>query len=289
MKSFFTLVGFVGVLFASGALSFIGIGYINDADKKFGQTEEEVIVNGEKLHGNMAMGSLSEDDLSAPPAIASVDTPTRKTRKSASRNVEESPAIETESIQSQLKRLYNEDRFVMSTVRKWEKEVKDMSTQYTLKPEVLMAAVIIDAYTGDFSKSELRSIARDHAGERVMPMKEALRNYDYGWSMNKLIDKFDLDKRFVSRSRSKAPVIESRTTAEKVSVVQREPAKKSIDIAGKNTSRERVSSVEQEFRKQVAKSMSFQTWEGLMQLGTPEQRDKAKRALNMLLMTSKVK
>jgi hypothetical protein len=289
MKSFFTLVGFVGVLFASGALSFIGIGYINDADKKFGQTEEEVIVNGEKLHGDMAMGSLSEDDLSAPPAVAAVDTPTRKTRKPASRNIEESPAIETESIQSQLKRLYNEDRFVMSTVRKWEEDVKDMSAQYTLKPEVLMAAVIIDAYTGNFSKSELRSIARDHAGERVMPMKEALRNYDYGWSMNKIIDKFDLDKRFVSRSRSKATVIESRTTTEKVSAVKREPAKKSIAVAGKNTSKERVSSVEQEFRKQVAKSMSFQTWEGLMQLGAPEQRDKAKRALNMLMMTSKVK
>ncbi len=289
MKSFFTLVGFVGVLFASGALSFIGIGYINDADKKFGQVDEDVIVNGEKLDGDMAMGSISENDLSAPQAIASVDTPSRKSRKKETRNAEESPAIETESIQSQLKRLYNEDRFVMSTVRKWEKEVKDMSAQYTLKPEVLMAAVIIDAYTGDFSKSELRSIARDHAGERVMPMKEALRNYDYGWSMNKIIDKFDLDKRFVSRSRSKAPVIESRTTTEKVSAVKRESTKKSIAVAGKSNSSERISSVELEFRKQVAKSMGFQTWEGLMQLGNPAERDKAKRALNMLMMTSKVK
>ncbi|MBK8705006.1 MAG: hypothetical protein IPN33_16535 [Saprospiraceae bacterium] len=289
MKSFFTLVGFVGVLFASGALSFIGIGYINDADKKFGQVDEDVIVNGEKLDGDMAMGSISENDLSAPQAIASVDTPSRKSRKKETRNAEESPAIETESIQSQLKRLYNEDRFVMSTVRKWEKEVKDMSAQYTLKPEVLMAAVIIDAYTGDFSKSELRSIARDHAGERVMPMKEALRNYDYGWSMNKIIDKFDLDKRFVSRSRSKAPVVESRTTTEKVSAVKRESTKKSIAVAGKSNSSERISSVELEFRKQVAKSMGFQTWEGLMQLGNPAERDKAKRALNMLMMTSKVK
>lgn len=289
MKSFFTLVGFVGVLFASGALSFIGIGYINDADKKFGTVEEDVIVNGERMEGNMAMGRVSDEAFEAPPAVASVDTPVKKTRKRTPERAEMPLEVEKESIQSQLKRLYNEDRFVMSTVRKWEKDVKSLSAQYTLKPEVLMAAVIIDAYTGDFSKSELRNIARDHAGERVMPLSEALRNYDYGWSMNKLIEKFDLDKRFAARSRAKTPVVETRTTSGKTTASSREKVKNTTAAFSKTKPGERQSNVEIEFRRQVAKSMGFQTWEGLMQLGTPDQRDKAKRALNMLMMTAKVK
>lgn len=289
MKSFFTLVGFVGVLFASGALSFIGIGYINDADKKFGQSEEEVIVNGERMEGDMVMGRVSDEELSAPPTIASADSPSRKTRKKTDVKTEVPEIIEKESIQSQLKRLYNEDRFVMSTVRRWEKDVKDLADQYTLKPEVLMAAVIIDAYTGDFSKSSIRAIARDHAGERVMPRSEALRNYDYGWSMNKLIEKFDLDKRFAPRTRAKKAVVESRTSAEKATHRKSDVEKSTAVKTAKNTPKERLSSVEIEFRKKVARSMGFQTWEGLMQLGNPEQRDKAKRALDMLMMTAKVK
>lgn len=300
MKGFFTLVGFVGVLIMSGAISFIGIGYMRNTDKAMRSnnrvvttTEEDRITDRDMNDNKEVLEAriperITKKKLVEPEAVAKkeVSTRTATSTRAARVSAKKEPAVVVDT-RERLRDLYADKKFIQSCIDRWKSEVEDISAEYNLKPEVIMALVMVKSYLGDYSRSALRSDAQDHAGERPMTVASALDNYEFGWSMNKLIDKYNLDRKFGSAKRASAG-----TSTEK-----RIPVERKEKIAVKKTSERKkeaatstaASSVEKEFQRKVAQSMGFRSWEGLMNLANHEDREKAQQRVKAMMLTSRIK
>lgn len=289
MRAFFTMVGFVGVLLASGAISFMGIGYIRNADKNgvASASMEEESANTFDLEAPAAISHSSEtreskrhEDreqiaaLSAPPVHRKRKEKQEETRVSA-----------VESTRAKLKMLYSDERYVEDCISEWKSEVKDLSERYALKPEVAMAMVIVENYLDkDYSYSDLKRDAREHANERLMATEDLLDKYQFGWSINKLISQYELEDRMGATKVSR-PVVAKKDRKERVVVAKTTSSKKEKSAAPQVKS----SSLETALQKQVAQSMGYRTWEGLQRLANHEERQKAEKMVRTMMTTSRIR
>lgn len=289
MRAFFTMVGFVGVLFASGAISFMGIGYIRNAEK-----------SGIASAG-MQESPENTTDLEAPEAISNSSSsresrysedrqqiaalsapPVRKKRKEKQI---ETKVSAVESTRAKLKMLYNDESYVEDCISQWKSEVKDLSERYALKPEVAMAMVIVENYLDkDYSYSDLKRDAREHSNERLMATDDLLDRYQYGWSINKLVTKYELIERMGATKVSR-PAVAKVERKERVVVSKTSSSKKEK----KATTQVKSSSLETALQKQVAQSMGYRTWEGLQRLANHEERQKAEKMVRALMTTSRIR
>ena len=271
MKNFFEFFGFLSTACISAALIFIVIGKKDGAksDSKGGFLTE--------------MGAESEI-ADAPRSIS--DRPSRGSASGSSKrdkSARPSEAGNAEmSADERLKALYNDNEFVSATAKQWKGLVRDAADEYNVKPQVLLAHVLVQAYLNDYSRNQLYNDAARHAGERLKPVSTAVKGYKFGWSMQKLIAEHDLMRYFPEETPvAAASVSTSRKNTEK-SMVSKGIAKSSAPVAKNNP-------VEEGFKNMVAKEYGFASWAGLQKLADPDTKSDASRRVKSLMMGSRVR
>jgi hypothetical protein len=271
MKNFFEFFGFLSMACISAALIFIFVG------KKDG-------LKGESKGGFLTEMGADADIADAPRPIS--DRPMRSNnagsgkRDKASRP-SESAASEL-SADERLKSLYDDNEFVASAAKQWKGLVRDAAEEYNVKPQVLLAHVLVQSYLGEYSRTQLYNDAARHAGERVKPTATAIKGYRYGWTMQKLINEHDLMRYFPEEApTAAASVAVSRKSVEKSSTAKG-VAKSSAPVAKNNP-------VEEGFKNMVAKEYGFASWAGLQKLADPDTKSDAARRVKSLMMASRVR
>jgi hypothetical protein len=271
MKNFFEFFGFLSMAGISAALIFLFIG------------KKEGLKGGGARGGFLTEMSATAEVPDAPRAIA--DRPARSEKREKSARSVAAPSVREIAPEEQLKSLYNDDAFVAATAKKWKSAVADAADEYNIKPQVLLAHVLVQSYLGGYSKSDFNDDVARHAGERVKPVSAALKGYRYGWSMQKLMAGHDLLRYFpeemptaVAAAEPVRFVPEKKMTAKGGSA----PAKPAAPVA-KN------SPAEEGFRAMVAKEYGFSSWSGLQRLADPDTKADAQKRVKTLMMAARVR
>lgn len=274
MKNFFEFFGFLSTACISAALIFIFIGKKDDLgrDSKPGFLTE--------------MGAEAES-LDAPRSIS--EHPMRSNKIAGSKRdravaPEESKRSEM-AAETQLKSLYNDQSFIASTAKHWKGIVQDAADEYNVKPQVLLAHLIVQSYLGDYTRDQLYRDAAKHAGERLKPVSSAIKGYRFGWTMQKLINEQDL-LRYFPEERSVAAAAVSNHSSERM-VTNKNVASKGMTKASAPIAKN--SPVEEGFKNMVAKEYGFGSWAGLQKLADPDTKAEAARRVKSLIMASKVR
>ncbi|HAD13855.1 MAG TPA: hypothetical protein DCF33_15620, partial [Saprospirales bacterium] len=231
-------------------------------------------------------GFLTElsSDAEAPQTPRSIsDRPTRSAAGLAKVNKSERPAASV-SVEERLKDLHADQQFIASSAKEWKGLVRDAADEYNLKPQVLLAHVLVQSYLGDYSRNALYNDAARHAGERLKPVATATKGYQYGWTMQKLITDYNLAKYFPEDVKVVTASVSSpaKKTAEKPSMVSKGLAKSSAPVAKNNP-------IEEGFKSMVAKEYGYSSWAGLQKLADPDTRAEASKRVKSLMMASRVR
>ena len=271
MKNFFEFFGFLSAAGMSAVLIFLFIG------KKEGlkNSDKDLQVSGYNI--------AADSDMPAEPrAIAMRPSKGSKTSVKKERAVQETASEQSAS--EKLKYLYDDAEFIATTSKQWKSAVKDASEEYNIKPQVLLAHVLVQSYTGSYSKSQLRRDAVQHAGERVKPVSAAVKTYPFGWSMQKVMQQYDLLRYFPEEMPTASASV--RMTPEKKTSIKGET--KAAKPAAKSSAPQ-VSAVEDGFRAMVAKDNGFSSWAGLQRLADPDTKTAAQKRVKTLMMASRIK
>ncbi|MBN8677904.1 MAG: hypothetical protein J0M29_06740 [Chitinophagales bacterium] len=270
MKNFFEFFGFVSMACISAILIFIFIG-----------GKKDVLSNGSRDGFLTEMGASSEIP-DAPRAIS--DRPSKSGAGYAKRDKAVKPTEKAVSAEEQLKALYADQDYIAQTAKEWKGLVKDAADEYNLKPQVLLAHVLVQSYLGEYNRSNLYNDAARHAGERLKPVNTTVKGYQYGWTMQKLIQDFNLAKYFPEEVPVAAASIASpsRKAAEKHSTVAKGIAKSTAPVAKNNP-------IEEGFKSMVAKEYGFSSWAGMQKLADPDTKAQAAKRVKSLMMASRVR
>ncbi len=283
MKNFFEFFGFLSTACISAALIFIFIG------KKDG-------LKGESKGGFLTEMGSDVEVANAPRSIS--DRPMRsnsagnnKRDKASGTNEANAPEL---APAERLKSLYDDNDFVTTTAKEWKGLVRDAADEYNVKPQVLLAHVLVQSCLGDYSRTQLYNDAARHAGERVKPTATAIKGYRYGWSMQKLMNEHDLLRFFpeerpttTAPSYAKAMVGESAGMSKSAKFVEKSTASKGL--AKSSAPIAKNNPVEEGFKNMVAKEYGFASWAGLQKLADPDTKSEAGRRVKSLMMASRVR
>ena len=272
MKNFFEFFGFLSTACISAALIFIVIGGKKDS---FGSSAKG---------GFLSEIGADADIEDAPRSIS--DRPMRSNSSSSSKREistrKGTESTDQRSAEERLKSLYSDQDFVTATAKQWKSRVRDAADEYNVKPQVLLAHVLVQSYLNDYSQAQLQRDAARHAGERVKPTATAIKGYKYGWSMQKIMNEYDLLRYFPEEAPTAAAAVPSlRKTAEK-KMVSKGIAKSSAPVAKNNP-------VEEGFKSMVSKEYGFASWAGLQKLADPDTKLEAARRVKSLMMGSRVR
>jgi hypothetical protein len=277
MKNFFEFFGFLSTAFISAVLIFIFLGKkdVSDFTPKSGFAPE--------------MESVSEVPMS-PNAIAERPARYEKSAEKSGRREKsvksaELPAVERTNDDQKLRALYADEAFVRSTAKQWKGLVRDAADEYNLKPQVLLAHVLVQRYLGEYSREQLYQDAARHAGERVKPTASAMKGYKYGWSMQKLMSEYDLMRYFPEeKTASMASAAPKSPKAKKAtaSTTTKSSTKPSAPVAKTNAA-------EEGFKAMVAKEYGFGSWAGLQKLADHSTKSEAQRRVKSLMMAAKIR
>lgn len=278
MKNFFELFGFLSMACISAAIIFIFMGKSDGlkGGMKDALTSEYSVVsdapNAPKSVTKGVRDSYASDSGSARRAKGS--------REAAA------PAMSNVNAEERLKSLYNDGDFVYETVKKWKAAVADIADEYNVKPEALLANVVVQSYLGEYSKSQLNQDAAQHAGDRVMPAASAAKRYKFGWSIQKVMEQHQLNRYFASEVPTASASASRMVSAKNVSAKGGTVAKPS---ASKVTATAKNDPVEEGFKNMVAKEYGFGTWNGLQRLADAEMKSDAQRRVRSLMMAARIK
>jgi len=271
MKNFFEFFGFLSTACISAALIFIVIGKKDGlrSDSKGGFLTEI----GSEAEVADAPRSISEHPMRSNMLASSK-------RDKASRPAES--ANSALSADERLKSLYNNNDFVAANAKQWKNIVRDAADEYNVKPQVLLAHVLVQTYLGEYNRTQLYNDAARHAGERVKPTALAIKGYRYGWSMQKLITEHDLMRYFPEEVPTASAAI---STARKVSdknTTSKSAVKYSAPVSKTNP-------LEEGFKSMVSKEYGFASWAGMQKLADPDTKADAIRRVKSLMMASRVR
>jgi hypothetical protein len=270
MKNFFEFFGFLSMAGISAALIFLFIG------------KKEGLKGGGAREGFLTEMSASAEVPDAPRAIA--DRPARSERREKNARAAAAPSTREIAPEEQLKSLYNDDAFVAATAKKWKSAVADAADEYNIKPQVLLAHVLVQSYLGGYSKSDFNDDVARHAGERVKPVSAALKGYRYGWSMQKLMAGHDLLRYFPEEVPTAVAASEPvRFVPEKKMIAKGAAPTKPAAPVAKN------SPAEEGFKAMVAKEYGFSSWSGLQRLADPDTKTDAQKRVKTLMMAARVR
>jgi hypothetical protein len=272
MKNFFEFFGFLSAAGMSAVVIFLFIG------KKEGLRSG--ISDPMKSEHNIS----DESDMpERPRAIALHPAKSSKGSAKKERIVQDETAAD-QSAGERLKYLYDDAEFISTTAKQWKSTVKDVAEDYNVKPQVLLAHVIVQSYVGNYSKSQLKRDASQHAGEQIKSVASALKTYPYGWSMQKVMQQYDLLRYFPEEmpvASASLHMMPEKKMAPKGETKGSRPAAQSTAP--------QVSAVEDGFRVMVAKENGFSSWAGLQRLADPETKADAQKRVKRLMLAARIK
>lgn len=273
MKNFFEFFGFLSAAGMAAVVIFLFIGKkdgLKGADKNRLVSEYNI---------------SDESDMPEKPRAIALH-PSKSSGKGGTKKekVVREVAAPEESAAERLKYLYDDAEFVASTAKQWKSAVKDVSEEYNVKPQVLLANVLVQSYLGSYSKSQLKRDAVQHAGEQIKSVSAALKTYPYGWSMQKVMQQYDLLRYFPEEMPVAAATV--RMAPEKKLVAKGEM--KGSKPAAKPAAPQ-VSAVEDGFRAMVAKENGFTSWAGLQRLADPDTKADAQKRVKTLMLAARIK
>lgn len=271
MKNFFEFFGFLSMACISAALIFIFLGKKNE------------FIRSSK--GGFLSEIESVSEIPNAPRPISAHSERNSTGKSARRDKAPLPGASRPAEvapEVQLKSLYNDKAFIATKAKEWKNLVRDASEEYNLKPQVLLAHVLVQNYLGDYTRTQLYNDAARHAGERLKPTATAVKGYKYGWSMQKLINDYDLSRHFPEEvaTTSVAAVGTSKKVEKKAAA--KGASKPNAPVAQNNP-------MEEGFKTMVAKEYGFASWSGLQKLADPDTKAEANRRVKSLMMAARAR
>lgn len=278
MKSIFELFGFLSMACISAAIIFIFMGK-NDALKGFTANKDAA------EYSTMA---------DAPNAPRSVTKGTRdnyasdsgSARRAKGSHETAAPAPSNASAEERLRTLYNDADFVAATVKQWKSLVADVADEYNVKPQLLLANVVVQSYLGGYSKTQLNADAAQHAGDRVMPIASAAKRYNFGWSVQKVMDQHNLGRYFSAEIPTASASSDRMVSSYNSSAKGSNSAKQ---VTPKVTATAQNSPVEDGIKNMVAKEYGFGSWNGLSRLADPDMKANAQRRVKSLMMAARIK
>jgi hypothetical protein len=189
-----------------------------------------------------------------------------------------------------LEDLYTDRSFVNTVISKWKNTVADAAEQNSLKPEALMAHVVVQCYLTDYTKAQLYKDAARHAGDAVMSADAAAKRYDKGWSVQQLMRRYNMAQQFeeveeaprtayagvgstaksAGSTKKMAPALAAAKTANTEAVVTKRTA------AGRSGN----------FKDMVAKEYGAKDWNTLQSKADAATKAKAEKRAKMLTTAS---
>lgn len=204
-------------------------------------------------------------------------------------NTQESGArASTVAPEERLRALYADGDFVYEAVKKWRSAVSDMADEYNVKPQALLANVLVQSYLGNYTTAQLQQDAARHAGDRVMPAANAAKRYPFAWSVQKVMEQNHLDRYFNEEVHTAAAAVPDRMISAKYATGTKGIATPKVS-APKVVATAKNSPVEEGFRNMVAKEYGFTSWTGLERLAEPEVKNEAEHRVKSMLMASRIK
>jgi len=271
MKNFFEFFGFLSTACISAVLIFIVIGKKDGliSDSKGGFLTEM----GAEANVADAPRTISDHPMRSNTMVSSKrDKAMRPTEASAT----------GQSADERLKSIYDDQNFVSTSAKQWKGMVRDAADEYNIKPQVLLAHVLVQSYLGEYSRTQLYNDAARHAGERVKPNATAVKGYHYGWTMQKLMVEHDLLRYFPEEIPVAAAAISISHKAMEKNTTSKSAAKFSAPVAKTNPA-------EEGFKTLVAKEYGFASWPGMQKLADPDTKIEAARRVKSLIMASRVR
>ncbi len=280
MKGFFELLGFASMALISGFLVFTLVGRNNKTLRPDAQ---------ELLSENSISDHSGPREL---PTISNSKGGSRGTsgiaeQKKAQRSAAaEAPANTSE----RLRDLYTDQQFVTTTVQRWKRAVADANDVHTIRPDVLMSNIIVRSYLGAYSQRDFQQDVSEHAGDCAVSASNALKAYEYGWSMSKLMQQHDLAKYFPAPAAATAAHFKPKSKVAEANVFSMN-SKKSASVAAPKITKPTASTsaAEAGFRDMVAREEGFSSWAGLQKLGDIDTKQSAERRVKRLLSAARVK
>lgn len=281
MKGFFELLGFVSMAVISGFLVFTLVGR-NQKLLHPGATEmlsEHTISDHSGLR---ELPTISNSNRGSNRTASNVSEPKRTLRNTPAPQ----PSV---NANERLRDLYNDQQFVTATVQRWKRAVADANEAHTIRPDVLMSNIIVRSYLGTYDQREFRQDVAEHAGDCAVSVPNALKTYEYGWSMGKVMQQYNLSRYFPAPAG--AATAAHFKPQPKVAEANIFSAKKSVSAVAPKITKPAAttSAAENGFRDMVAKEEGFSSWAGLQKLGDPEQKQNAERRVKRLLSAARVK
>lgn len=273
MKNFFEFFGFLSAAAVSAALIFL---FIGKKEGLRGLDKNQLI-----SEHNIAMDA---DMPAEPRAIAMRPSKNSgsKTNIRKEKAIREVPVSNT-STEEKLRYLYDDAEFIASSAKQWKSAVKDVAEDYNVKPQVLLAHVLVQSYVGSYSMSQLKRDASQHAGEQIKSVSAALKTYPYGWSMQKVMQQYDLLRYFPEEMPTASASVRMMPERKMSAKGENKSAKPAMQPASS------VSAVEDGFRTMVAKENGFSSWVGLQRLADPDTKADAQKRVKTLMMASRIK
>ena len=274
MENIFELFGFLSMACISAAIIFIVMGK-KDGLKAFGSdaltTEYNITADAPNAPKGITKGSRGD---------YSSDSGSARRAKGSQENT-----ASNQSAEDRLKMLYNDSRFVAETSKKWQSTVEDIADEYNVKPQFLLANLLIQSYIGDYSKSQLVADATQHAGDRVMPGSAAAKRYEYGWSVQKISDQYRLAANFAQE----IPTAAANAAPSAMASSSSSKGASNTRSSSKVVQTAQSSPMESGFQNMVAKEYGFSSWNGLQRLGDAGMKNDAKRRVKSLMMAARIK
>ncbi|MBL7826236.1 MAG: hypothetical protein JNJ57_06355 [Saprospiraceae bacterium] len=278
MKSIFELFGFLSMACISAAIIFILMG------KKDILTAASVDAKPD-LYGEVADAPGSPKSVTKG-SKGNYDSDSGSARRAKS-NRAEAASDNRVAPEERLKSLYNDQDFVHATVNKWRGDVSDMADDYNVKPQVLLAHVVVQSYLGEYGKGDLKRDAAQHAGDRVMTATAAAKRYEFGWSVQKVMEQNRFDQYFAEEVATASAGVPTRMVSSKN--VAAKPESTSRNHSVKVTPTAKNAPMEEGFKSMVAKEYGFATWAGLERLADADMKTEAQRKVKSLMLAARVK
>jgi len=284
MKNIFEFLGFIFTAIISGFFIFTMIGR---TDRKSSGMEREAMVSQKKINVDEAMtvprSARSEREL---PELPKISKKNAKSAPAPAPEVNES-GIETADLQD----LYNDRAFVNNTIKKWKNTVTDAAEQNSLKPEALLAYVVVQCYVNDYTKTQLYKDAARHAGDVVMSADAAAKRYDKGWSVQQLMRRYNMAQYFPEAEEAPQAAYAGVGSAAKGVAAAKKAAPaltvkaNTVTTAGAQRGAGRAVN----FKDMVAKEYGAKDWNALQGKADAATKAKAEKRVKMLATASMIR
>lgn len=284
MKGFFELLGFCTMAVISGFLVFTLIGH--NKKSLSGDVFEMRSEHNTDEGASRELPSISN----ARSAVSASASEKKKMKRGDMTEMSATNRPTSANTTERLRDLYTDEQFVTATVQRWKRAVADANEAQTLRPDVLMSNIIVRSYLGAYTQRDFQQDVAEHAGDCAVSVSNAMKTYEYGWSMGRLMQQYNLGRYFPATAAPTAANFGPKRKVAEANVFSLSSKKATAVAAPKITKPvASTSAAEAGFREMVAKEEGFNSWAGLQKLGDPDTKQGAERRVKRLLGAARVR